>query len=612
MLLLALFQMSAFAQPTFIRTYGNATFHEAAKDLFINEFQEIYLAGYHSNLSTSIESSFLYRLNNVGDTLATAYYTRGDGFSNYMESIVPRAGGGAYVGSMGEPNPTRQTFMVWAADTLLDLVWDNSVGRMASQYDEEFKELVRADSGLIAFGSARNTGPGFSQSNLLIVEFDSLTGAVRWHEIIGANGHDVGKDVVYTNDSAFIMVGYTNSFGAGNLDIYCVDMRYDRSLIRTRTFGGAAIEEAFAVTQTRDGGFAIAGRTSSFGAGGNDGFIAKMDRSFNIEWSKTIGGTGEDYFYEMTEMADGDLTAVGFTDSFGGGGRDIFAVQVDSLGALQWAHTFGSTGTEMAWSVKPASDGGVYIAGQSDSPTLSSGNLDALLIKTNAAGEVNPGCHSVANVIINDITFSVDSGGTTSQNLVFPLYSLNRSTHPITPTIACGTTLPDAQFELFAGITNDHPALHWKDLPTQTVRVEIEQQSPHGDFTYWDEVVTFPEAVYAYEFTSSVSPDGFFRVIAIDRNGVEHVSNVVEISAESFDWRIYPQPAENVIHIQIPSETHSVKATLYGPRGETVLQQTVTEQRGLSLDCGHLPRGIYLLSLQADHRRQDFHRIVLH
>jgi hypothetical protein len=56
------------------------------------------------------------------------------------------------------------------------------------------------------------------------------------------------------------------------------------------TIGGSYNEEARAIIQTTDGGYAVAGLTNSFGAGLNDVYVVKLDGSGTIQWTRTIGG----------------------------------------------------------------------------------------------------------------------------------------------------------------------------------------------------------------------------------------------------------------------------------------------------------------------------------
>jgi hypothetical protein len=60
----------------------------------------------------------------------------------------------------------------------------------------------------------------------------------------------------------------------------------------SRTFGGAGDDYGGAVLEASDGGYIIAGRILSFGAGEGDVYLVKTDSQGNEEWSNTFGGSG--------------------------------------------------------------------------------------------------------------------------------------------------------------------------------------------------------------------------------------------------------------------------------------------------------------------------------
>ena len=60
------------------------------------------------------------------------------------------------------------------------------------------------------------------------------------------------------------------------------------------TYGGSGLEMSGPIRQTSDGGYIAVGETFSFGAGGGDFWILKLNSSGNIQWQKTYGGGGRD------------------------------------------------------------------------------------------------------------------------------------------------------------------------------------------------------------------------------------------------------------------------------------------------------------------------------
>ncbi|MEI9959265.1 MAG: hypothetical protein WDM90_23795 [Ferruginibacter sp.] len=51
--------------------------------------------------------------------------------------------------------------------------------------------------------------------------------------------------------------------------------------------------------------------------------MQKTDKNGNLIWTKTFGGTGNDYLYHGKQTPDGGYVAVGMTGSFGGNGAGI-------------------------------------------------------------------------------------------------------------------------------------------------------------------------------------------------------------------------------------------------------------------------------------------------
>ena len=88
-----------------------------------------------------------------------------------------------------------------------------------------------------------------------------------------------------------------------------------------KTYGGSGGDWAFSIQQTKDGGYIVAGWTWSFGAGGRDFYIIRLDSRGNKVWEKTYGGSDYDWAYSIQQTQDGGYIVAGGTKSFGAGGK---------------------------------------------------------------------------------------------------------------------------------------------------------------------------------------------------------------------------------------------------------------------------------------------------
>jgi hypothetical protein len=207
-----------------------------------------------------------------------------------------------------------------------------------------------------------------------------------WSQTYGGSGDDYGRAVAQTSDGGYALAGFTDSYGAGGFDFWLVKTDSSGNMNWSQTYGGAGDDEAYSLVQTSDGGYALAGYTSSFGAGYYDFYLVKTDSAGNQQWSKTYGGAGDDEAYSMIQTSDGGYALAGFTDSFGGGGYRFYLVKTDSAGTMLWNKTYGGQGESEAYSVIQTSDGGYALAGYTDS--YGAGGFDFYLVKTDSAGNM--------------------------------------------------------------------------------------------------------------------------------------------------------------------------------------------------------------------------------
>ncbi len=261
-----------------------------------------------------------------------------------------------------------------------DTLWMRTYGGANIDIGHDVQQT--ADGGFIVAGYTRSYGP--SGRNVWLVKTDSA-GEMEWSEAYGGNNDDEGHAVWQASDGGYIVAGHTKSFGAGGMDVYLVRTDASGNELWSTTFGGPNDDEAYSVLETDDGGIVLAGVTSSYGAGSRDMWLIKTDAAGNPLWTRTHGGTGSDGAWSVSQASDGGFILAGWTLSYGGGFLgNAWLVKTDFLGLLEWQRPFGGSGVDRGYCALETSDGGYIMAGYTDS--FGSGLYDMLMVKTDSEG----------------------------------------------------------------------------------------------------------------------------------------------------------------------------------------------------------------------------------
>jgi hypothetical protein len=199
-----------------------------------------------------------------------------------------------------------------------------------------------------------------------------------WQQTYGGDGDDQGYSVQQTTDGGYIIAGETTSFGAKYHDAYLIKTDSDGNIEWENTYGGSEREAAYEVQQTTDGGYIVVGETNSFGAGIKV-YLIRTDASGNILWEKTFVGGSSSAGYSVQQTTDGGYIVAGRTFSDGTDNENIYLIKTDSAGSVLWEKIFGETCDAHARSVRQTLKGGYIIAGISCD--------DVYVLETDSSGD---------------------------------------------------------------------------------------------------------------------------------------------------------------------------------------------------------------------------------
>ena len=244
------------------------------------------------------------------------------------------------------------------------------------------RTLIASKSGYVSETKVVNVGAGHT----VIVNFTLQTqGAqqVVWQKTFGGSDDDRARSVQETIDGGYVVAGYTWS-SSEREDVYILKLDANGNKLWEKTFGGSDNDGAWSIQQTNDGGYVVAGYTSSFGAGSYDVYVLKLDTSGKEVWSKTFGGSSDDLAWSIQQTNDGGYIVAGYTKSFGAGSEDVYILKLDANGNKLWEKTFGGSYDERAYCIQQTRDGRYIVAGYTSS--FGVGNYDVYIIKMDANG----------------------------------------------------------------------------------------------------------------------------------------------------------------------------------------------------------------------------------
>ena len=284
-------------------------------------------------------------------------------------------GGNILVGYSASRGEGSDLFLI-RTDGMGKRIWSRILG--GSGEDVGYFVQETQDGGFIVTGSTKSFAVG---EELLWLVKTNGNGNLSWDKTFGgfvSSFGDGGWSVEETDDRGYIITGYTQSLGSGRKDLWLIKTDAQGNKIWEKTFGGREDDVGMSVLKSRDGGYIVAGRTASFGKGGDDIWLLKTNSRGEELWNATFGGKQDDAGFQVVVLRDG-YAVVGRTES-GSDKKRIVLIKVDLDGQKLWERTYlgGS-----ASSLQPTKDGGFVISGRIDNKTT---GRDALLIKTDSIG----------------------------------------------------------------------------------------------------------------------------------------------------------------------------------------------------------------------------------
>ncbi len=301
-------------------------------------------------------------------------------------AVAQLADGGFAVVGASSPSSGSSDFLVVRTDARGEVQWSRALGTSSS--DSASGVVALADGGLLVVGSAFDASDTYGLS----VRTDSAGEEVWRRELHAPIGSSQAVHTIRpTADGGFILGGsrWTGS-SPSVADMLLLKVDGDGVESWSDTYGGPGFDEAYGVTPATDGGYFLAGVTTSYGAGDFDAWLVKTDANGTMQWDTTFGTPGFDDGSAVIAMADGGAAFSGTLEVQGANHPygDALVVRTDDQGSVLWSRHFGDPDRdEHARDIQAAHAGGLIVGGYGDVGTIPT-NIQVVLAKLDDAGSL--------------------------------------------------------------------------------------------------------------------------------------------------------------------------------------------------------------------------------
>lgn len=270
---------------------------------------------------------WIVKLNSKGDTVWTRLM--GGAFTDIPNSIANTADGGFIVAgyrSSGSSSTTRDGYVV-KLNSNGNIVWQQTLGGTAPDIINAVSVASDGTILLAGFSSSTTTGNNHGSADMWVVKLKE-DGTVVYSKLFGGTEGDQANAVSATTDGGCIVAGFTGSNKTGDVgankgsqDVWVLKLNGNGDTTFTKMLGGSANERAFTVAPTTDGGYLVAGHTNSTDGdivnnhGDNDIWSFKLNKSGQLLWRKTFGGSGYEFAGKMAIGTNNSIYVAGYTES---------------------------------------------------------------------------------------------------------------------------------------------------------------------------------------------------------------------------------------------------------------------------------------------------------
>ncbi len=286
-----------------------------------------YLVGRTLNSIHGSYDAWVVKMDNAGNVIWQDNY--GGGTYDAFYKVISLPNNQLLLTGCKDGNPMEQLANHYVVKIREDgtPIWENDYG--SSQTDVSRQSVLATDGSILVAGFSYSTSVGLHDGTLL--SLDSATGDTNWLKSYGNMGEDAFFGIMNTHDGNLLSHGAGRLSNSTNFRLIIAKMNLSGDVIWTRDYvlANSGLEYFGLAERALDNGFIL-----TIQGGNNTTAIIKIDSVGNVEWNRSFSDVGNDLLQYTIPTSDNHYVSVGQTNSFGHGGYDIMVIKMDANGSM--------------------------------------------------------------------------------------------------------------------------------------------------------------------------------------------------------------------------------------------------------------------------------------
>lgn len=486
-------------------------------------------------------------------------------------------------------------------------------GMAGSQQDATTETILTTDGGYISIGDAYSTDLDFATSHGngdgWVTKYD-VNGITQWSKILGGSSLDNLLSITQTSDGGYIVVGRTHSNDGdvsgfhthiNTTDGWVVKLNSSGVIQWQKCLGGTGSDLCRSVLATANGGCIIAGSTTSLdgdvstnhGTGNtSDYWVVNLDANGTIIWEKIYGGSAEDQTFSISKTSDGGYAVAGMAMSSDGDvtvhsgasfAFNCWIIKINATGVLQWNTSFLLSSHAAPSCIKETTNHDFIISGRSGmAGSLST--FDALVIKLDSAGTLQ----------------WYKTFGGSLQDDFYSVIELSNSNYLLAGT----TSSSNGDITNYLGGMSDC----WLMKIDATGNIIWQKTfGGSGDDGLSNVQKTNDNSYIASGFSGSIDNDVTTNLNTSSDNPWIIKFNPLSVGVQenqlnNGNFSIYPNPANDIIHINSATSLTNQSYSIVNTLGQTVLNGKLENEHS-TINVQTLQSGIYFLQIGGEQKQ---------